>query len=96
MAAEQGGAIRKAVEVVYEVSEDELARARALRREIFLMDQASLRAIQEEKGRQEGWIKGIEEGRTEGRQEERKTILDLIRQGYTMEQIAEKLASQIV
>jgi SOS response regulatory protein OraA/RecX len=35
-----------------------------------------------------------EEAREEGREEERKTILDLVRQGYTPEQIEAMLASR--
>jgi predicted transposase/invertase (TIGR01784 family) len=75
MAAEQDGAIREAVDVLMEVNEDELARLRAIHREIFLMDQASREDYRYEKGLQDG------------REKERKTILDLVRQGYTAEQI---------
>jgi predicted transposase/invertase (TIGR01784 family) len=85
MAAEQDGAIREAVDVLMEASEDEVARVRAIRREIFLMDQASFRAIREEKAR-EIEAKGLQEGQ--------KTILDLMRQGYTAEQIEKILASR--
>ncbi|MDR0719091.1 MAG: hypothetical protein LBF78_05600 [Treponema sp.] len=36
-----------------------------------------------------------EEGREEGIEEERETILDLIRQGYTAEQIEKRLTSEV-
>ncbi|MDR0656469.1 MAG: Rpn family recombination-promoting nuclease/putative transposase [Treponema sp.] len=97
MAAEQGGAIREAVDVLMEVSEDELAQMRAIEREIFLMDQASREDYHEEigynRGLAKGLAKGLEKGRQEGEAKGRK-ILDLMRQGYTVEQIEAVLASQ--
>jgi flagellar biosynthesis/type III secretory pathway protein FliH len=41
--------------------------------------------------REEGWEEGMEKGREEGRAEV-QTILNLVRQGYTAEQIEKMLA----
>jgi predicted transposase/invertase (TIGR01784 family) len=101
-AAAQGGEIREAVEALMEISKDEVAQTQALRREIFLMDQASLRALQYDKGREEGrqegegigLVKGEEIGLAKGEVRGQRTVLELMKQGYTAEQIEEKLASQ--
>jgi flagellar biosynthesis/type III secretory pathway protein FliH len=78
---------------------------RAIEREIFLMDQASREDYHEEigynrgleKGMKKGLENGLEKGREEGRREgeaKGRKILDLMRQGYTAEQIEAILASQ--
>ncbi|MDR0388975.1 MAG: hypothetical protein LBH73_02795 [Spirochaetaceae bacterium] len=46
-----------------------------------------------EKGRKEGQEKGREEGREIGREEGENTVLELMEQGYTAEQIRLKLAA---
>jgi hypothetical protein len=56
------------VEAVLEISEDEVTRMRAIEREIFLMDQASLREIQYDKGLQEGYQAAQAESREQIRQ----------------------------
>ncbi|MDR1948086.1 MAG: Rpn family recombination-promoting nuclease/putative transposase [Spirochaetaceae bacterium] len=55
-------------------------------------------AVSREEGREEGLEEGLEKGREEGLEEGlqkgQKTILDLVRQGYTAEQIEAMLASR--
>jgi flagellar biosynthesis/type III secretory pathway protein FliH len=68
------------VEAVLEISEDEVTRMRAIEREIFLMDQASLREIQYDKGLQEGLREGRQEGRQEGYQAAQAESREQIRQ----------------
>jgi hypothetical protein len=46
-------------------------------------------AVQREEGRTEGWM----EGRTEGRMEGQNMVLELVRQGYSAEQIEARLAA---
>jgi flagellar biosynthesis/type III secretory pathway protein FliH len=45
-----------------------------------------------EKGMEEGMEKGMEKGRKEGMEKSQNQILELIEQGYTMEQLKTKLA----
>jgi predicted transposase/invertase (TIGR01784 family) len=75
MAAERDKDIGRAVAAVIELSEDERAEMLADSRNMFLWDHWAREQEHDEKGREEG------------REEERKTILELVRRGYTAEQI---------
>ena len=59
MHAEKSEPMQKTVGVLLHQSEDELERDRALRREMFLHDQAELRGEGIEKGREEDRIENI-------------------------------------
>lgn len=92
--------MEKAVNVIYDMSEDTRLREAARLREKIMRDEASALGFAErkglekgrkeglEKGRREGLEKGIKEGLEKGKEEERnKMIKALQAEGYTEEQI---------
>jgi predicted transposase/invertase (TIGR01784 family) len=89
MVTEKNAVIKEAYCKLQVMSEDEANR---------MIYEARLKAQRDEYSRirgalQKGLEKGHKEGRTEGRTEGQNMVLELVRQGYTAEQIEAKLAA---
>ena len=84
--------MKKAVRVIYDMSEDARIREMAWIREKAMFDEASALGDARREGKAEGRAEGREEGREEGRAEERSRIVENLRKmGMTEEQIKQIL-----
>jgi len=89
MVAETNGEIRKAVDELYVLSSSKEVRAEYERRQRALMDYNTHMEDHFLAGKKEG----KKEGKEEGRREERSNIIELLKKGYSLEEL-EKFLSQ--
>ena len=88
--------MKKAVRIIYDMSEDTRVRELARMREKAIRDDASLRAQERAAGLAAGLVKGRAEGREEGRAEERDLLIKKMKaSGYSDDEINKLLSVKL-
>jgi predicted transposase/invertase (TIGR01784 family) len=85
--------IMKAEKALNKVSWSERRWVKKYMKEKLEMDRVMVRNMMKDQARAEGLAEGLAAGRTEGKTEGQNIVLELVRQGYTADQIEAKLTA---